>query len=146
MIDSNTYSEVYEILSYMDKSVVMKIPIDILKNIKDKRNKNYISRINPNDIFNLQNIKKETIDVLACLDVNFWMNDEKKREIKEKYNKKELAYQTKLKSVYKTENLFKNTTKIIDDVSQQESISIIEYKEKNFLQKMLNKIKHLLKK
>ena len=45
MINSNTYSEVYEILSYMDKSIVMKIPIEILENIKEKRNKNKEKKI-----------------------------------------------------------------------------------------------------
>ena len=37
MITSKTYKEVYEILSYMDKVTVMKIPMDILQTIKKKK-------------------------------------------------------------------------------------------------------------
>lgn len=37
MITSNTYKELYEILSYMDKTTVMKIPIEILQTIKNKK-------------------------------------------------------------------------------------------------------------
>lgn len=37
MISSSTYKEIYEILSYMDKLTVMKIPIEILQNIKVKK-------------------------------------------------------------------------------------------------------------
>ena len=39
MVSSNTYEEIYEILSYMNKSTVMKVPENILKNISEKRNK-----------------------------------------------------------------------------------------------------------
>ena len=45
MISSQTYSEVYEILKYMNKEVVMKIPIEILEKIKNKRDLNYKSKI-----------------------------------------------------------------------------------------------------
>ena len=37
MITPNTYAEVYEILSYTDKMLVMKIPVEILEKIKNKR-------------------------------------------------------------------------------------------------------------
>lgn len=43
MIESDTYSEVYEILSYMDKSTVMKIPSEILEKSK-KKEINFIFR------------------------------------------------------------------------------------------------------
>ena len=38
MINADTYSEVYEILSYMNKSIVMKVPFEILQVIKENRN------------------------------------------------------------------------------------------------------------
>ena len=37
MITSKIYKELYEILSYMDKVTVMKIPIEILQTIKNKK-------------------------------------------------------------------------------------------------------------
>ena len=41
MISANTYSEVFEVLSNMDKSIVMKIPLEILEIIKNNRNLDY---------------------------------------------------------------------------------------------------------
>ena len=35
MINSAVYAEVFEILKYMDKTDVMKIPVEILTKIKD---------------------------------------------------------------------------------------------------------------
>ena len=43
MINADTYSEVYEILSYMNKSIVMKVPVEILGVIKENRNLDYVS-------------------------------------------------------------------------------------------------------
>lgn len=95
MISSNTYEEVYEVLSYMDKITVMKIPDFILKKIKDNRNVDYKTKINKNDIFNEQ-------------------------------------------------NLFKNKQPIVKNQSTT-TTSIVEYNEKNFLQKIFDKIKRIFK-
>lgn len=54
MISAEDYEEIYEILSCMDKMVVMKIPIEILNIINVKRNKEYVSKIDKNDLFNLK--------------------------------------------------------------------------------------------
>ena len=67
MINSNTYAEVYEILSYMDKMTVMKVPIELLKIIKNNKNENYKTLVDKNDIFNMKNISDETRHVLAWL-------------------------------------------------------------------------------
>ena len=57
MISANTYEELYEILSLMDKATVMKVPIDILNTIKEHRNPEYQTRIDKNDIYNKMNVK-----------------------------------------------------------------------------------------
>ena len=52
MISADTYEELYEILSLMDKVTVMKVPIDILNTIKEQRNPEYQTNIDKTDIFN----------------------------------------------------------------------------------------------
>ena len=85
---SNVYQEVYTILSYMDKLTVMKIPEDILIKIKRERNHNFVTRINKKNIFNVNNVSKETIDLLCWLDYNYWMDNDQKKEIdRMKYRK-----------------------------------------------------------
>lgn len=72
MISSNTYKELYEILSYMDKITVMKIPLEILQNIKKCKNNYYKTKIDKKDIFNEKNVSRETIDLLCYFYKNYW--------------------------------------------------------------------------
>lgn len=72
MITSKTYKELYEILSYMDKVTVMKVPINILQTIKNKKDNRYITKIDKNDIFNEKNVDRETIDLLCYFHKHYW--------------------------------------------------------------------------
>ena len=81
MVSSNTYEEIYEILSYMNKSTVMKVPENILKNISEKRNKNFKTKIDKNYLFNEENASKEAIDILCWIEYKFWMDNGRKNEI-----------------------------------------------------------------
>ena len=72
MITSKTYKELYEILSYMDKITVMKIPIEILQNIKKKKDNKFITQIDKKDIFNEKNVNRETIDLLCYFYKHYW--------------------------------------------------------------------------
>ena len=72
MITSKTYKELYEILSYMDKMTVMKIPIEILQDIKQKKDNKYITKIDKKDIFNEKNVNSETIDLLCYFYKHYW--------------------------------------------------------------------------
>ena len=74
MISAKTYKELYEILSYMDKVTVMKIPISILQTIKDKKDNRYITKIDKNDLFNEHNVNRETIDLLCYFYKHYWCN------------------------------------------------------------------------
>ena len=72
MITSKTYKELYEILSYMDKTTVMRIPIEILQDIKKKKDNKYITQIDKRDIFNEKNVSRETIDLLCYFYKHYW--------------------------------------------------------------------------
>ena len=106
MISSQAYSEVYEILKYMNKEVVMKIPIEILENIKNKRDLNYESQIDKEDIFNPDNVLPETIEVLNWIDVNFWMSEDKKEKLLKKVREKELEENKLKEEKYNPNSIF----------------------------------------
>ena len=132
MINENTYTEVYEILSYMDKMTVMKIPIELLKFIKENKNDNFNTLIDKNDLFNMNNISSETKHVLAWLDVNYWMSKEKKERLKEKYYKKHMSF-------YNSEKILKKAT--YEKMQETSNITgIMEYKESMVI-KLINKLK-----
>ena len=138
MISPEDYEEVYEILSYMDKIIVMKIPIEILNIINKKRNKEYVSKIDKNDLFNLNNMSKNTQSVLARLDVNYCINTDKKSKL---IQKQELLKQKQYSS-----NVFENKIKKIEGKNSKESSRlVIINKKENFIKKLIKKIKSIFK-
>lgn len=106
MISSQVYSEVYEILKYMNKEVVMKIPSEILENIKNKRDLDYKLQIDKEDIFNPNNVLPETIEVLNWIDVNFWMAEDKKEKLLKKVREKEAEDDKLKRQKYDPDSIF----------------------------------------
>ena len=134
---SEVYAEVYELLSYMDKKEVMKIPIDLLEDIKNSRNKDYESKIDIFDLYNRDNLLPETLEVMAALGVMYLLPKEESEKIQKEC---ELSI-AKEQEKYKISDIFKNAKKQAD---LDETISIAEYKESTFM-KFINKIKKYFK-
>ena len=86
----NAYTEVIEILKNMDRKLVMKIPIEIVKTIKDNRNIEYKVKIDKNDIFNKKNISKRALNILGWLQINYLSEKDEKMKLINKYIKNEL--------------------------------------------------------
>ena len=136
MINADTYSEVYEILSCMNKSIVMKVPFEILQVIKENRNMDYTSKIDKDDLFNLNNISKDTVNVLAWLDVNYWISNEKKENLKVAF--KNDIKTSKGEEISDFENMKRKNNKIITDENQ-----VKVYKE-SIIYRIINKIRKLI--
>lgn len=143
MISANTYEELYEILSLMEKTTVMKVPIDILTTIKEQRNPEYQTKIDKNDIFNENNVDKETIDLLCYLDYHYWMDADKKAEVDE--IRKQMMEEEEKKKIeqYNPNELFKKIEKE-KKVENSASTSLIEY-ETTFFTKFKNLVFKILR-
>lgn len=90
----------------MDKLTVMKIPEEILRTINEKRNKEYITRIDKNDIFNEKNVSKSVLDLICYFEYNYWMDDIKKHEIDEIHKRKFEKNEAEKRKKYNYNNLF----------------------------------------
>ncbi len=134
MISGNTYEELYEVLRYMDKPTVMKIPESILRNILEKRNKEFKTRIDKNDLFKEENMSKEAVDILCWLEYKFLMSEENKKEIDKIKNRKLKEMENKN---YDLNNLFKKKEIAEAHIN---NIQLIEKKEKSWLKKILDNI------
>lgn len=137
----NVYAEVFEILSYMDKMTVMKTPVNVLSNIKNLQNKDFQTNINKNDIFNENNISKETVDLLCWLDYTYWSNENKKEEINNIIKENNRIEEINKRERYNPDNLFVKNNQPKVEINT----SLIKYKENTFIQKMkafLKKIFH----
>lgn len=143
MISAESYEELYEILSYMDKSTVMKIPIEILEQINKKRNYNYITRIDSSDIFNLENISEETINVLAWLDINYWMKEERKERINEQYRKRLMQEELLKKANFSTNSIFPDERR--ENIRNTKDVEMIVTNKETIFEKMWKKIKNIFK-
>lgn len=128
-------SEIFEILSYMDKQQVMKIPVSLLENFKNNRQKDYISRIDKNDIYNKNNISKRALRILAYLNVNYWVDENKKAELVEQYRKNDIKNMEKLKEEYPID-IFENRKTEEKQIEQQ----IMQINKENIFKNLWNKI------
>ena len=148
--ESIVLSEVSDVLKYMNKMSVMKIPIEILEYINKNKDKEFISKIDKNDIFNKNNISKDALKILAWLDLNYLASEENKKIKLEIYKKNEIKKQELLKEKYKENDLFgknrlKNANEINESIKESnnfEELQIVEYKE-SIINKFINFIKKL---
>ena len=122
MINSKECQEIFEFLSYMNKSEVMKIPIEILNFIKNNRNEKYKTKIDKNDLFNFDNLSENSLDFLLYIDNTYWKEKEEITDIKE-------------------------TTTFENKENKKENEQyLVSAKNKNLLQKILEKIRTIFNK
>ena len=151
IVSKNTrqaYSEVNEFLRLLSFEQRNKVPQELRYLFLKEKDNGYIKRINPNIPIKYQNLKEETLALIALLNLQYWCEDEKeKKRLREQYSDNEFKYQEKLRQKHSPDDLFKN--KIINTQKNEndiiENVAVVEYKEKSFIQKLFEKIKHLFK-
>ena len=138
------YSEVLEILKYVSKEDFNKIPPNMLEIFKTNASSKNDFVYNPIKTLQEQNVSEIARTIIAILFRNYWATSEQKEKILSVQNNERERIK---KEKYNPDNLFRNRT--ITQYSQEgyqtEQTAIVEYKEKKFLQKLFDKIKHLFK-
>lgn len=140
------YSEVYKILNLLDEEYRRRVPDKVRTFFDEERLKDYEPEINTDTPLTEQNLKRETIVLLAILNLNYWCDTpEEKQEILDELSNNEKEKQELLEK-YNPDNLFKNKQQNINDETIQAGNELVVYKKTNFITKLLNKIKQLFKK
>ena len=86
MNNSYVYSEVLEVLDNMEQKYVNNIPNKFIELLKMNASSDYIKHINPSIPLQKQNLNKMTLNILAIINLKYWVNDEEhKKELLEKY-------------------------------------------------------------
>ena len=136
------------IMENSSQEVINKIPKKFIDFIKSIASKTYTFNYDISKSLDEQELKDETRGLIALVYQDYICNDEQKKEYILKCKKYEEEKERYLRDKYNPDNLFKNknVTKIIDNEIQQKSTFMVEYKEKNFIQRLLDKIKCLFKK
>lgn len=145
-IYKEAFSEVDEIFKLMPTNLLNKIPAKFRKMINSEKSMNYNPIIRePIEDFVL---KEETIVILALIYRDFLCSSEEKEKLKLRDAEKIREAEEELRKKYNPDNIFKNRTNLSNDLNDTENstTAIVEYKEKNFIQKIFEKVKHLFKK
>ena len=142
MISSNTYEEVYQILKSMDKVSVMKIPENILKNIIEKRNPKFKTKIDNNDLFKQENMSIQAMDLLCWITYNYWMNDHERSEIDKINNEFYIELEKERCKKYNSDLLLKKERQTNND-RKMNALIIVE--KKGIIKNIIDKIKKLFR-
>lgn len=142
--DNIMYAELSEILKMMEPKEVNKIPKKLLEVIEKEKSNTYIPNYDSKIELNSQNIKKETLAMLALLYINYWCEDENEKkeylklieENEQKY-RQQIREKTDIKYITRTQKIEKN------NVPEQE-LAVV--KNKSFIKNVIEKIKSFLKK
>ncbi|MBQ3415179.1 MAG: hypothetical protein IJH39_07525 [Clostridia bacterium] len=82
--DKISYTEVYDILMFLNDEEKNKIPNKLIDFFKNNKLENYITKVNPYIPLELQKVRKETKAIIACIYRKYLADEEEKEEFKKK--------------------------------------------------------------
>lgn len=146
-MENIAYAEIIEILNNIEEKYKEKLPNKLIDFFKENSAKNYEEHILKNISLNEQKLQKETIDILAMLTLNYWCNsEEEKAELMSMYSDNELKYQEELREKYNPDNLFKNKTRIQENIQENvEEKQLVVIDDKPWYKKIFEKIKNMFR-
>lgn len=140
------YAEIDEILNLLEDKYREKVPEKVRNFFREEKMADYKLTIDVNVPLIQQNLKRETIVLLAILNINYWCDTpEEKQEILDELAENEKEKQELLEK-YNPDNLFKKRQEENQGYPHTEELFVIEYKKPNFIQKILSKIARFFKK
>ena len=140
------YSEIDEFLRLLIEKKRNEIPKKLREFFKEEKDQEYFKNIDINIPIKDQNLIKETLAIIALLNLQYWCKDEtEKKRLQAIYAQNEKEYQDMLYEKYNPNDIFKKKDEIIteNNIETKENMQMIEYKEPIF-KKIINKILNLL--
>ena len=129
------YSEIDEFLDLITEEEKNQIPIKLRDFFKKEKDQEYHKGIDPNIPIKDQNLKSETLALIALLNLQYWCKDEdEKKRLTQIYADNEKKYQDEMREKYNPDNIFKNKKEKINNENNQ----IVQYKE-SFIKKLITK-------
>lgn len=144
-------AEINEILKYMPKEEVEKIPSKLREFFKEVSSKDYVTNINPDLPLDEQQIKEKTKDIIALIYRNYWCSEEERKELDQKLIENDRMFEEELREKYNPDNIFKNnvtTTKKEEPEIKEEKIeqSLVPQQTEKWYQRFLDMVKRWFKK
>lgn len=140
----NAYKEVYEILKYVPKEDLKRVPKKFMDMLEEKMNKNYKFSIDTSkDFIEEQELMIETRTILAYIFLNYWSTEIQKEKVNIKF-KKDIEDAEKQKGDLYNVNIFKNKKQLKENSEKEQEHAMVIYKKENFITKIFNIIKNFL--
>lgn len=130
--------ELDEILKYLSQEDLAKIPEEIRKAIKEKKDMQYNWEYDESKELKDQNINRKTIAMLSYLNMEYLLNKEQKRFLEELHMANENKNEKEKAKKYGINNIFNNNIK--------EEVALQEVKEKKWYEKLLSFLKKIIRK
>ena len=135
------YTEVDNFIELLDEYHKSKIPKKLREFFKNEKEKKYIKNIYRNIPIKEQNLLKETLSLIAFLNLQYWCDDEEERKrLRKIYTENEKTSMKQMKLKYDINNIFKERRKEIIEGEPKDNVAIIRYKD-SLIQRIINKIK-----
>ena len=83
------YSEIDEFLALLSENDRNKIPSELREYFKREKDRNYVKNICIDIPISKQNLRKETLHLIAFLDFQYWSDEHRKKELAEYYIEKD---------------------------------------------------------
>jgi len=133
--------ELYEVIKYLSNEDLQKIPLEIREIIREKKDKEYIWKYDESKKLTEQNLNRKTIIMLSYLNMEYLVNEEQKRLLKELHEYNEKKSEEEKTKKYSYDNLF-NRNK---DNDLKNEVMLIEINQDKWYKKVLSFFTRLLK-
>ncbi len=139
------YSEVLEILKYVNIEDFNKIPKSKIKLFEKYRDKQYMFCYDINKTLNEQNVSEITKGILILLFRDYWANEIQREKIIKKQNYDRIKLEEEKREKYNPDIIFKNKEIKSTENPTLDNVSMIIYK-KSIFKRFLDKIKSIFAK
>ena len=139
------YSEVLEILKYVNIEDFNKIPKSKIKLFEKYRDKQYMFCYDINKTLNEQNVSEITKGILILLFRDYWANEIQREKIIKKQNYDRIKLEEEKREKYNPDSIFKSREIKYTEIPTSNITSMIEYKESVF-KRVIDKIKSIFAK
>lgn len=110
VVDENyriIFSEVYDVLNFLEMEELNKIPPEFIRFIKLNKSETYVTSISPYLPLEVQKLKKETKDIIAFIYRKYMSTETEKVEFSKQDKLRLQKIENKKKELYNSDNIFK---------------------------------------
>lgn len=137
------YTEIDNFIELLDEKERNKIPERLRTFFKREKDSNYKKEIDINIPIQYQNLKQETLAIIAILNLEYWCEDkEEKLRLKRNYFNNEKKYQKDLREKY---NFTFNAQIKSNEKTTQKELAISKNKKNSIFSRLKELIKKIFK-